>query len=155
PVILDPPYSRPGPAYWTHVNSCNPNTAYYSSYRSGMRVGTQWGTTCKWRSLMRFEVGEMSGATIIGTPTFTVTADHVAACAGADYQLWSAGYISAPASFTWNMSQASGFYVANLNTQHFEANEGSCPDPDDPGEFGNVKSTVQAAASAGASTVTL
>jgi hypothetical protein len=155
PVIIDPVFSEPAPAYWTHVNSCQPGTSFYTQFRSGMRVGTEWNTTCKWRTQMRFDVSEMHGATILGTPTFTVTADHVAACAGADYQLWHTDYVASPASFTWNSSQASGFYNSNLNEEHFEANEASCPDPDDPGEFSNVKATIQAGATANANTLNL
>ncbi|MFI7135180.1 LamG-like jellyroll fold domain-containing protein [Nonomuraea sp. NPDC050153] len=116
---------------WTHVNSCQPSTSQYWSHRSNMRVGRQWDTTCKWRSLMRFDLAPLVGATIIDAYV-KVTADHTGACAGADIVLWRSEENQYFPGVTWNNA---AWYNA-IEGEHFSANQGSsCPKPDDEGLF--------------------
>lgn len=158
PVVIDPVLSPAGQANWTHVNSCGPNTSYHNSYRDQFRVGRVWESTCVWRTVMRFDLTSTHGATIVGTPTLSVVADHTAACAGYDTQLWWVAVVWNWSAFTWNNSQASGFYISDLDTEHFSANEGgACNKPDDPGEFASASLTnlLQGIATNGYGDVTL
>jgi hypothetical protein len=137
--VGSPPTPAPvAPIYafdWTHVNSCNANTSYYSNsqYRTAMRAGVQWDTTCKWRTLMKFDLSRLAGAQIIDA-RFQVTADHTGACAGADIELWrSEENLSFP-SLTWN--GASGYWYNYIDQKHFTAHEGSpCAYGDAPAVF--------------------
>ncbi|MBO3747459.1 LamG domain-containing protein [Streptosporangiaceae bacterium NEAU-GS5] len=157
PMYIDPAFSKPNMgSNWTHVNECSPGTSYYTQYRAGMRVGNQWNTDCTWRTFMQFAIGEMSGSKIISAQ-FVATADHVAACDGADEQLWRASYISNMSAATWNSTKGSTFTL--VGTKKFEANESSCPDPDDQqifdeGAGGTLDGQLQSAVTAGNTTIT-
>lgn len=118
---------------WTHVNSCSPDTSYRYDYRSGMRVGAKWGSTCKWRTLMRFDLSRLVGATILDV-NFAVTADHTGACGGAYIDLWRSEENLDYSTLTWN--KARNYWYNNIEREHFTANDGdSCPKGDDPGLY--------------------
>jgi hypothetical protein len=156
PLYIDPTFSKPSPTNWTHVTSCDKSGSYYTQYRSGMRVGRKWNESCVWRTFMQFDINQLNGAKILGA-SMKVTADHVAACNGYKTQLWQTRYISNFSSYTWNA--AADDYLAQIDTKHFTANEGSCPDPDQQqifDEAGTVlDAKLQALATASTDTVTL
>jgi hypothetical protein len=95
PMFIDPSLSPATPAFWTHVNADHPDTSYYTSHRSGMRVGLNFSALELWRTHMQFNIGSMAGSTVLSA-RLLVTADHVAACAGADYELWETQPIANP-----------------------------------------------------------
>ncbi|MDP4509369.1 LamG domain-containing protein [Nonomuraea turcica] len=156
PLYIDPTFSKPSPANWTHVTSCDKSGSYYTQYRSGMRVGRKWNESCIWRTFMQFDIGQLNGAKILGA-SLKVTADHVAACGGYKTQLWQTRYIGNFSSYTWNT--AADDYLAHIDTKQFAANESSCPDPDQQqifDEAGTVlDAKLQSLATANTDTVTL
>lgn len=157
PIYIDPAFSKPSMGgNWTHTNSCQPGTSFYTSYRSELRVGRQWNTSCKWRAYMRFDTAQLAGATIQAAE-FAVTADHVADCAGANTNLLFRNNISAMNTATWNSTSSGN--VQTIGTEKFDANESSCPSGDqrkvyDDGSAKVLEGRMQSQANARASQTT-
>ncbi|WP_066374193.1 LamG domain-containing protein [Herbidospora mongoliensis] len=157
PIYIDPAFSKPSMGgNWTHTNSCSPGTSFYTSYRSELRVGRQWNTSCKWRAYMRFDTAQLAGATIQAAE-FAVTADHVANCAGASTNLLFRNNISAMNTATWNSTSSGN--VQTIGTEKFDANESSCPSGDqkkvyDDGTARVLEGRMQSQATARASQTT-
>lgn len=149
PVTIDPEFSKPRPDRWRPVFQQQPDRAWPSGTaqpRDDLKVGllAGWpacGDWCGlWRTHLMFDISQMRGKQLVGTPSFHITLDHSASCGPTPVQLWQTSRITND-PITWNKLSANAHWLAMLRERSANANEaGGCGaiQPDVPLEFGSA-----------------
>ncbi|MFJ6009413.1 LamG-like jellyroll fold domain-containing protein [Streptomyces halstedii] len=153
PVFIDPQWSSPRATAWTMVSkywASSPQWKFNGDSDSGM--GYCGWTYCKPQDTKRLfyqiPVSTFAGKTILSAE-FVVRNTWSASCSARSVELWQTKGISS--STTWNTQTASGFWTKELSSKSFAYGYDGCSAKD--AEF-NVKTAVQSAANAKASTMT-
>ncbi|MGW7590995.1 LamG-like jellyroll fold domain-containing protein [Streptomyces rubiginosohelvolus] len=153
PVFIDPQWSSPPATSWTMVSkywASSPQWKFNGDSDSGL--GYCGWAYCKPQDTKRLfyqiPVSRFAGKTILSAE-FVVRNTWSASCSARSVELWQTKAISS--STTWNTQTASGFWAKELSSKSFAYGYDGCSAKD--AEF-NVKSAVQSAANAKASTMT-
>ncbi|WP_106432400.1 LamG domain-containing protein [Streptomyces sp. LaPpAH-108] len=153
PVFIDPQWYSPLASAWTVASkywASSPQWKFNGASDSGMGY-------CNWsycnpndtkRLFYRLPVSKFSGKSILSAE-FVVRNTWSASCSAREVELWQTKGISD--STTWNSQNASGFWIKQLASDSFAYGYSGCSAKD--AEF-DVKSALQAAASAHDSTMT-
>ncbi|MGH3712154.1 MAG: LamG-like jellyroll fold domain-containing protein [Micromonosporaceae bacterium] len=125
PVFVDPPVKEVWKAAWNLVRKESPSTNYYNQQGADAKVGYDgWQYSGTYRSLFRFDLTPVHGATILDNTRFSIKLDHSGSCGATAADLWLTK--SEVHEATWG-SWVEGQFWENLGRDYGNANEaGGC-----------------------------